>query len=190
MPWCRSASRWQRRRGSSDLTDPVYILTAQLDDESFTWLDGLRRAHFPPERNVLSAHLTMFHRLAPMQVERLQPVPLSAQPIPLQFDEVMFLGFGNAVHAASPELERLRADVKAAIGDGLSRQDDQRWTPHVTVQNKAPAETARALYADLTRTFQIRTGAVTGLQVWEYLGGPWKHIQSLPFDASGRSTKR
>jgi hypothetical protein len=181
MPWCLSANRWRKRRGSSDLTEPIYILTAQLDDASFRWLDALRQQHFPPERNVLSAHLTMFHRLSPSQIERLQGVPLPATALPVAFDKVSFLGFGNAIHATSPQLERLRADVKAALGDGLSRQDDQRWTPHVTIQNKAPAETARALHAELTHTFESRAGMVIGLQVWEYLGGPWKHAQALPF---------
>lgn len=184
MRWCRSASRWPKRRGSSDLTEPVYILTAQLDDESFAWLDSLRRQHFPRERNVLSAHLTMFHRLSPAQVERLQMVALPTAALPIVFDTVTFLGFGNAIHVASPGLERLRAEAKAAIGAGLSRQDDQRWTPHVTIQNKAPAETARALHASLTQGFLERTGSVTGLQVWEYLGGPRKHLQSRPFVAT------
>lgn len=169
------------------MTDPVYILTAQLDAESFAWLDGLRRAHFPPERNVLSAHLTMFHRLSPVQIERLQAVPLPSEPIPLQFEGVMFLGFGNAIRATSPGLEQLRADVKAVIGAGLSRQDDQRWTPHVTVQNKTTAATARALYGELSQDFQTRTGSIRGLNVFEYLGGPWKPTQSLPFGAPALS---
>ncbi len=164
------------------MTDPVYILAAQLDAESFAWLDALRRAHFPPERNVLSAHLTMFHRLSPLQVERLQAMQVPTEPVPLQFDRVMFLGFGNAIRATSPRLEQLRAEVKAAIGDGLSRQDEQRWTPHVTIQNKAPAQAAHTLHAALTQNFQMRTGSACGLQVFEYLGGPWRLTRSLPFE--------
>jgi 2'-5' RNA ligase len=169
------------------VTEPVFILTAELDAENFAWLDGLRRAHFPPERNVLSAHLTMFHRLSPSQVACLHTVPLPAEPIPLQFDRVMFLGFGNAIGATSPELERLRADVKAAIGDGLSRQDDQRWTPHVTIQNKTTADNARALYAAFSPAFQPRSGSVRGLDVFEYLGGPWRLMQSLTFGKARRT---
>lgn len=166
------------------MTEPVYILTAQLDADSFAWLDALRRAHFPPDRNVLSAHLTMFHRLSPLQVERLRSVPLPDEPIPLQFESVMFLGFGTAIRATSLALEQLRADVKAAIGDGLSRQDDQRWTPHVTIQNKTTADRARALHAALTDAFQLRTGSVHGLDVFTYLGGPWQLTQSLPFGSA------
>jgi len=43
--------------------ETTYILTAEMDDDSFAWLAGLRRRHFPPERNFLPAHLTLFHRL-------------------------------------------------------------------------------------------------------------------------------
>lgn len=163
------------------MTAPVYILAAQLDAESFAWLDALRRAHFPPERNVLSAHLTMFHRLSPSQVELLQSVRLPAAPISLQFDGVMFLGFGNAIRVMSPGLEQLRADVKAAMGDGLSRQDDQRWTPHVTIQNKAAAADARALHAALTSELRACSGWARALDIYEYVGGPWKHTRALPF---------
>jgi hypothetical protein len=48
--------------------EPIYILTAEMDDDSFAWLNGLRRAHFPVERNFLPAHLTVFHRLSPAQI--------------------------------------------------------------------------------------------------------------------------
>lgn len=169
------------------MTEPVFILTAELDAASFAWLDGLRLAHFPPERNVLSAHLTMFHRLSPSQVARLQSVRLPVGPVPLLFDGVMFLGLGNAIRLTSPELEGLRAELKAAIGDGLSRQDDQRWRPHVTIQNKTTADNARALHAALSPAFQPRSGSVRGLDVFEYLGGPWRLMQSLTFGKARRA---
>ena len=41
------------------------IVTAAMGAEDFAWLDRQRRAYFPPERNQLSAHLTMFHALPP-----------------------------------------------------------------------------------------------------------------------------
>jgi hypothetical protein len=163
------------------MTETTYILTAQLDRDSFVWLDDLRRMHFPPARNVLSAHLTMFHRLLQPQVARLALLPLPTTAIPISFDAVTFLGFGNAIRATSPDLVRLRADIKAAVGDELSRQDSQRWVPHVTIQNKAGAAEARALHTTLTHDFPARAGSAVGLQVWAYLGGPWQLAQTLPF---------
>ena len=34
-----------------------------MDDSSQVHFDRLRELHFPPERNYLSAHLTLFHKL-------------------------------------------------------------------------------------------------------------------------------
>ena len=39
------------------------ILTARVAEKDIKQFDRLREAHFPPDRNVLRAHLTMFHRL-------------------------------------------------------------------------------------------------------------------------------
>ena len=41
------------------------IVTALMGGADFAWADGLRRAHFPPERNWLPAHITLFHHLPP-----------------------------------------------------------------------------------------------------------------------------
>ncbi|QUS39477.1 2'-5' RNA ligase family protein [Tardiphaga alba] len=164
---------------------PTFILTAELDAEIFSWLDGLRRKHFPQSRNVLSAHLTMFHRLAPQQIERILTTALPQQKIDLTFDSVRFLGFGNAISVSSTAFEQLRHKLKDAIGDGLSRQDTQRWSPHVTVQNKVTAETAQKLYSDLSDEFLPRNGQAYGLLVWEYLGGPWRLIHCKHFKPFG-----
>ena len=163
------------------MNDKTYILTAELDDASFSWLDALRRQHFPPERNVLSAHLTMFHRLSGAQIERLALVAMPDAPIALDFDSLRFLGAGVAFNVRSPELERLRRDIIGAIGGELSRQDAQKWTPHVTVQNKVVAPTAKALFATLQQGFAPRAGQATALLVWEYLGGPWKLARRMAF---------
>jgi len=149
--------------------DTTYILTAELDDESFAWLDDLRREHFPPERNLLPAHLTLFHRLSPVQVTRLRSIEVDRTPIALCFDRIVFLGFGVALHVRSAELERLRRDARTAMGGEFSRQNSQPWKPHVTVQNKVTAASARQLQYSLEQEFSERVGAATGLLVWEYL---------------------
>ena len=41
------------------------IITAELAQDDFSWIEGLRRAHYPRERNQVRAHLTMFHALPP-----------------------------------------------------------------------------------------------------------------------------
>ena len=46
-----------------DEQQPPLILTLALDGATFAPLDALRRPHFPPERNLVPAHLTLFHAL-------------------------------------------------------------------------------------------------------------------------------
>jgi 2'-5' RNA ligase len=161
--------------------DKTYILTAELDEDSFIWLDGLRRAHFPPERNVLPAHLTLFHKLSPAQLVALRSSGVPGSPIPIHFDDVLLLGAGVALRVASSGLHRLRNEVRKNMAGELSRQDGQPWKPHVTVQNKAPPEHARLLHARLRREFTGRDGTATALLLWEYLGGPRRLAERIEF---------
>lgn len=39
------------------------IVTAKMDTDSFEFLDNLRQMYFAHERNLLSAHITLFHHL-------------------------------------------------------------------------------------------------------------------------------
>jgi len=160
---------------------PTFILTAELDLASFAWLDGLRRDHFPPERNLLLAHLTLFHRLSSAQTGCLSELRLPRGPLPVLLDAPLLLGSGVAVHVRSPDLEQVRSAARLAMGGEFSRQDSQGWRPHVTIQNKVAADVARRLHQQLAADFEPRAGAATALLVWEYLNGPWKPIDRLPF---------
>jgi hypothetical protein len=140
--------------------------------------------HFPPARNVLSAHLTMFHRLSGPQLELLDEIDLPLRPLDVRFDGAVFLGAGVAIRVRSPALDRLRQVIRNEMGDGLSRQDAQTWKSHVTVQNKAAPDIARELYRTLQDDSIASNGHATALLVWEYLGGPWKLVRRLPFDGA------
>ena len=93
--------------------------------------------------------------------------------MPLRFTGMRFLGAGVAVDVDAPELQRFRDQLKSELGGSLTAQDAQRWRPHVTVQNKVTAATAKSLWADLSNEFTPRDGTATALRVWRYLGGPW-----------------
>ena len=41
------------------------LVTAELPFDILEWSDAMRRAHYPPERNKLKAHVTLFHALPP-----------------------------------------------------------------------------------------------------------------------------
>ncbi|ANL27634.1 hypothetical protein AMC90_CH01796 [Rhizobium phaseoli] len=47
------------------MSQPSLILTAHVGDEGFHFFNELRTRFFPPERNFLRAHITVFHKLAP-----------------------------------------------------------------------------------------------------------------------------
>lgn len=53
--------------------------------------------------------------------------------------------------------------------------------PHVTVQNKVAPQAARALLAELQAGFSPFTMRAEGLNLWRYLGGPWRHERLFRF---------
>lgn len=177
-----------------DITDPgkgpageasaPIIVTALFGDEDFAWLDGLRRAHFPPERNQLSAHLTLFHHLPPSIEPELRRrlAKLTGAPGPqADADGLINLGRGVAIRVRSPALDEIREALAHDFQGSLTPQDAAGWRPHVTIQNKvAPAE-ARALLAALNADFQPRPVRIVGLAAWWYRGGPWELISRHSF---------
>lgn len=140
--------------------------------------DALRAAHFPPDRNHLPAHITLFHQLPPSaldEVERLIRAIASDTPPPAaHLAGIYSLGRGTAFRIDSPGLLAVRERIADRFAGMLTAQD--RGTPrlHITVQNKVGPEEARALLADLSRDFRPRPLAITGLAAHHYRGGPWE----------------
>jgi 2'-5' RNA ligase len=161
------------------VSEPL-ILTLQMDDRSQERFDRLRELYFPPERNYLAAHLTMFHKL-PGEREagissNLQQVCRDQQPLTLIATDLRFLGRGVAYELSSPELVALRRELAKNWEPWLSAQDRQGFKPHVTVQNKVSPERARALHEELLATFSPFEVGGVGLSLWRYLGGPWEPV--------------
>ena len=160
------------------------IVTAELGRDDFAWLEGLRRRHYPTERNRVPAHLTMFHAVPPSaEVElRTRLARAVSEPAPrATVAGLMELGGGVAFRIVSDSLDRLREQLADGLHGLLSAQDSAGWRPHVTIQNKVPAKQARALKMELERTFQQRPLAIAGLAVHRYLGGPWETLARYAF---------
>lgn len=160
------------------------IVTAELGREDFAWLDGQRRAYFPPERNQLSAHLTMFHALPPSLEDeaRRELASQAANPPPgATIAGLMNLGRGVAYRVVSDDLERIRRDVAAHFHGALTAQDAGGWRPHVTIMNKAEPRAAKGLLLELERDFRPRPLAIHGLGLHRYLGGPWEILGRWSF---------
>lgn len=160
------------------------IVTVELAAADFAWLNDLRRRHFPPERNQLAAHLTMFHALPPSSERELRSrlAHLAAGPPPLaQVSGLMDLGGGVAFRVASDDLDRIRDELANGLQGLLGAQDSAGWRPHVTIQNKVSPKTARALLAELEQGFRSRPLTISGLGLHRYLGGPWETLATFPF---------
>lgn len=158
-------------------TAPV-IVTALFGRQDQAWFDGKRREHYPPERNVLAAHLTLFHHLPPSVAEelkhRLVQETRGLRAPPARVTGLMSLGRGVAYRIDSPALEAIRAGLAEAFAGLLMPQDAGRWRPHVTVQNKVTPSLAKVVLGALAADFQPRTVEIAGLASWWYRGGPWE----------------
>ena len=154
------------------------IVTALFGKADQAWFDSLRRAHFPPERNQLDAHLTLFHHLPPSVAEelkhRLNQETRGVRAPRARVSGLMSLGQGVAYRIEAPELEAIRSGLLHAFAGLLTPQDAGRWRPHVTVQNKVRPILAKALLRALEADFAQRTVEVSGLASWWYRGGPWE----------------
>ncbi len=164
---------------------PPLILTVKLDADSFGFFDALRQKHFPPERNFLAAHITLFHRLPGEKFSRieddLQRVCAEYEAFELRFPTLRFLGKGTAAEVESAELVQLRATLAALWDERLNNQDRQKFKPHITIQNKVAADEARQLFETMRASWQNEVAVAVGLQLWRYLGGPWKLANEFVF---------
>lgn len=166
-----------------------FIVTAELPADLFAWADGLRRAHFPPERNYLSAHVTLFHALAPSlsdEVRRVLAGEAAAHAaVPARLSAVMDLGKGTALAIESAAMLGIRATIADHFHGALSAQDQHKPRLHVTIQNKVTTQDARTLQREMAASFEPRDFRFTGLALHIYRGGPWEAAGRWAFRGRG-----
>ncbi len=171
-----------------------FILTAALPPDLAGFAEGLRRAHYPPEKNHLHAHVTLFHAFAPSLLEELRDfVPRIAAEFAAPegvVKGVMDLGKGTAIALEAPQLLALRAAIAAHFHGSLTAQDLYEPRPHITIQNKVTKAQARALQASLAPV--LAPWAARGrfsfpaLELWHYRGGPWERVKACAFRGRAR----
>ncbi|WP_047866407.1 2'-5' RNA ligase family protein [Rubrobacter aplysinae] len=169
---------------STNPTASPLILTAKFDEVSQARLDGLRERYFPPERNMIPAHLSLFNQLpAGMTglIPDLEEACALRGRVEGRFDGLKFLGKGVAYTLDAPRLVELRKKLAREWEPWLAPQDRQKLSPHVTIQNKVDPQTARDLHARLTATFEPFETVIEGVSLWRYLGGPWEPVRDLYF---------
>ena len=164
---------------------PPLILTARMSADAQQWFEARRRAYFPPDRNQVPAHLTLFHQLPGDQVadieDELAEESWRLDPMPASATHLRFTGQGVQVAIVTPALSELRERLAARWRTVLTPQDMRAHRPHVTLQNKAQAEKARKTFDALCATFQPFEFEIEGLELWRYLGGPWEAVGDYGF---------
>lgn len=168
---------------------PPVIITAHVENDDIEPFDHLRREHFPPARNFLNAHITVFYHLPGQRLAAVRELVTEVLSGRTQFcatvSGLQHLGAGVAFKIESPELQALRVELVRRFGAWPGPQDLQKFQPHITIQNKVSREKADRLFSELKSAFEPRSIRITGLDLWSYLGGPWHHEGLLKLDDRG-----
>lgn len=157
------------------------ILTLKLDHESQAFFNQQRELYFPPGRNVLAAHLTLFHQLPDVPETHRYLSGQTIEVFSVKVTGLMRLGAGTAYQLGSAELHSLHRTLAAHFHDHLILQDRQPFRPHITIQNKVRPKAANTLWTDLQTDFKTFECRAVGLELWRYLNGPWEWQQSFDF---------
>jgi len=166
-----------------------FIVTAELPGDVLAWADALRRAHYPPERNKLSAHVTLFHSFAPSLRDEL-PRVLARFAGAFAAPEAMLDGlmpfdsrnsWGTALAIRSPAMLAIRAAIANHFHGALTAQDRHAPRLHITVQNKAEREAAKVLRRELEAAARPRAFVFKGLGLHLYRETHWETVGLWPF---------
>ena len=171
--------------GAGENGGKPFIVTAELPPAVLAWADGLRRAHFPPERNHLAAHVTLFHAFAPSLRDELKPLlarlASEVAPVAARVTGLMNMGRGTAIALDSPGMVALREGIAEHFHGALTAQDRHPPRLHITVQNKVSPAEAAALQQALAGLVPERDFAFSGLGLHRYLGPDWEPVGRWPF---------
>ena len=161
------------------------IMTATMGASDFAWANALRQKHFPAERNLLSAHITLFHQLSPQGLDEIvgmvKETTVNCPNPASEIVEILHLGKGVAYKIHAPELMEMRQFFAESLHGLLTVQDQQIPRLHITVQNKVSEEKSKALFKELSGAFQSRPFEINGLALHYYMDGPWEKIGDWRF---------
>ncbi len=169
-----------RAGGRPDERAPL-LLTLELAQPAQGLFQSLRERHFPPERNLIPAHVSMFHALPGDKRDRItrRLRALPADGFAVRVEAPFPLGRGVGFRLQAPGLLSLRALLAGDWADWLTPQDRQGYRPHVTVQNKVAPELARQTLQRLQQGFVPFRTEAAALRLWRYLGGPWEALERI-----------
>lgn len=164
------------------------LITAELPADIFAWADGLRRTHYPPERNRLGAHVTLFHGLPPSAEGEVRRVlaDLAGRPAPeARITGLMDLGRGTALAVDSPEMVVLHAEMAERLHGLIQQKDARPLRLHITVQNKVSRKAASTLQAELAQDLPARHFRFRGFGLSHWRDELWRLAQLYAFRGQG-----
>ena len=159
-------------------------MTLVLDEQTTARFEAERAELFPAGRTKVGAHVTLFHAVPGELRDRVlaNVATVARQPaFEVTVAEVVALGRGAAYRLDAPPLDLIHERLQQVWWDDLTPQDRQVRRAHVTVQNKAEADVARATVRRLRADFRPWTARAEALAVWRYAGGPWEPVQRFAF---------
>jgi 2'-5' RNA ligase len=168
-----------------DLTRAPLVLTLEMDGESFARLDALRRRYYPPERNLVPAHVTLFHSLPGERAREVKAllvqVAARERRMEIAVDGVRTTERGVAVFLRSLQLHALREALAAEWWPWLTDQDRAGFRPHVTIQNGITAGEAHRTRASAAAGLHLSRIVGRGLHLWRYREGRWEDERLFRF---------
>ncbi|KAG7575307.1 hypothetical protein FFLO_00471 [Filobasidium floriforme] len=181
------------------------ILTLTLDKASHAFLTNLRSKYFPPSRNFLSAHVTLFHAIPPHRInelnQHLNHICATTGGWDVFIGEPKAMGkrgvLVNVRERPSATVENIHHELLTSLNRGVKSNDDRLTDqdarplgkPHVTILNKAKdEEQVDKCLQEVLKVFEEmkqpgqkngqQVGRAIGFELWEYMGGPWKPLKA------------
>lgn len=160
------------------------VVTAELDRADQRWAEALRRTHYPPDRNQVPAHISLFHHLPPSlesEARAMLAEVAKAPKLAARIEGARSLGNGVAIHIACPALLDIWATIAERFAQHLVPQDRHPPRLHITIQNKVTPAVAKEALATLSESIAPRATAIGALTCWHYDSGPWIPIARYAF---------
>lgn len=178
----------------SDLQNPAgakyaqpLIITVKMDSNSHERLTGWRERFFPPARNYLTAHITLYHHLPAEHLhwieKELTEFCRVQDAFPLSFHRVEHNGGFVSVLVDAPPLLHMKSHFDSVFGKFLKPQDQQKIRPHVTLVNKVSREEGKAASELIHLEFFPWQGRAEGLEIHFYHHGPWNLHSQIYFSS-------
>ncbi len=163
-----------------------FVLTLEMDGEAFAAFDALRRKHYAPERNLVPAHVTLFHRLPGERAREIKALlrreAAAERSIEVTVGEPRTLQRGVAIFLDSPRLHALRERLAREWWPWLEARDQAGFRPHVTIQTTESEAEARRTKESLGRTALPSHLRGVGLHLWRFRDdGRWEHVELFRF---------